>query len=51
MSIIKIKEGVFDIKYTVKPITKLQRDLKRVHKRGYNISILTDIIRKLANGE
>lgn len=39
------------MKYEVKPTTKFQRDLKRVHKRGYDISLLTDIIKKLANGE
>lgn len=39
------------MKYTVKPTTKFQRDLKRVHKRGYDISLLTDIIKKLAAGE
>lgn len=39
------------MKYTVKPTTKFQRDLKRVQKRGYDISLLTDVIKKLANGE
>ena len=39
------------MKYTVKPTTKFQKDLKRIHRRGYNISLLTDIIKKLANGE
>lgn len=39
------------MKYTIKPTTKFQRDLKRVQKRGYDISLLTDIIKKLANGE
>lgn len=39
------------MKYTVKPTTKFQRDLKRVQKRGYDISLLTDIIKKLAAGE
>ena len=37
--------------YTVKPTTKFQRDLKRVQKRGYDISLLTAIIKKLAAGE
>ncbi len=37
--------------YIVKPTTKFQRDLKRVHKRGYDISLLTAIIKKLAAGE
>ena len=39
------------MKYTVKPTAKFQRDLKRVQKRGYDISLLTDIIKKLADGE
>ena len=37
--------------YSVKPTTKFQKDLKRVQKRGYNISLLTDVIKKLAAGE
>ena len=37
--------------YIVKPTTKFQRDLKHVHKRGYDISLLTAIIKKLAAGE
>lgn len=39
------------MKYTVKPTTKFQRDLKRIQKRGYDISLLTNIIKKLAEGE
>ena len=39
------------MKYTIKPTTKFQKDLKRIQKRGYDISLLTDIIKKLANGE
>ena len=39
------------MKYTVKPTAKFQRDLKKVYKRGYDISFLTDIIKKLANEE
>lgn len=39
------------ILYTVKPTKKFQRDLKRAQKRGYNISLLTDIIKKLATDE
>ncbi len=37
--------------YSIRPTTKFQRDLKRVEKRGYNISLLTEVIKKLANGE
>ncbi len=39
------------MKYAIKPTTKFQKDLKRVKKRGYDISLLTEIIKKLANGE
>lgn len=39
------------MKYTIKPIAKFQRDLKGVQKRGYDISLLTDVIKKLADGE
>lgn len=37
--------------YIVKPTAKFQRDLKRAQKRGYDISLLTAIIKKLAAGE
>lgn len=39
------------MKYVIKPTTKFQKDLKWTQKRGYNISLLTDNIKKLANGE
>lgn len=39
------------MKYTIRPTTKFQRDLKRIQKRGYDISLLTAIIKKIANGE
>ena len=37
--------------YTVKPTTKFQKDLKRIEKRGYNISLLTAVIKQLAAGD
>ncbi len=37
--------------YSIRPTTKFQKDLKRIQKRGYNVNLLTDIIKKLANGE
>ncbi len=37
--------------YAVKPTMKFQRDLKRIQKRGYDISLLTEVIKKLAAGE
>lgn len=37
--------------YVVRPTTRFQRDLKRIEGRGYNISLLTDVIKMLAAGE
>ncbi len=36
---------------TIKYHVSFKKDYKRVVKRGYNIKLLEDIIRKLANGE
>ena len=37
--------------YNIKPTSKFQKDLKRVYRRGYDISLLSEIIKKLAAGE
>lgn len=37
--------------YSVKPTNKFQKDLKLMQKRGFDISLLTEIIKKLASGE
>jgi len=37
--------------YTVKPTTKFQKDLKRVEKRGYDLSLLTEVLAILKKGE
>lgn len=37
--------------YTIKPTSRFQKDLKRIQKRGYDLTLLTDVIKKLANGE
>jgi len=37
--------------YTVRPSSKFQKDLKRAHKRGLNIDLLTDVIKELAAGK
>ena len=37
--------------YNIRPTTKFQKDLKRVKKRGFDISLLTDIIKKTGCGE
>ena len=39
------------MKYTIKPTSKFQKDLKRIQKRGYDLSLLSDIIKKLSSGE
>ncbi len=39
------------MKYNIRPTTRFQKDLKRVQRRGYDLSLLTDIIKKLADGE
>ena len=39
------------MKYAIRPTTKFQKDLKRAQKRGYDIGLLTEVIRKLAAGE
>lgn len=39
------------MKYNVRPTTKFQRDLKRVQRRGYDISLLTAVIKMLADGK
>ena len=39
------------MKYHVRPTKKFQNDLKRVQRRGYDLSLLTEILKKLANGE
>lgn len=37
--------------YKLKPTTKFQKDLKLAQKRGCNIELLRDILKKLASGE
>ena len=37
--------------FTIKPTTRFQKDVKRAQKRGYDMALLTDIIKKLASGE
>lgn len=36
--------------YNIRPTTKFQKDLKRVKKRGFDISLLTDIIKSWRRG-
>lgn len=37
--------------YKLRPTTKFQKDLKRAQNRGYDLSLLTEILKKLVNGE
>lgn len=37
--------------YTIRPSTRFQKDLKRIQKRGYNIALLTEVIKQLASGK
>lgn len=39
------------MKYEVKPSDQFKKDLKIAAKRGYKIELLTEVIKKLANGE
>ena len=36
--------------YRIKPTSLFKKDLKKAQKRGYNIDLLTEVIRLLANG-
>ena len=37
--------------YTIRPTKIFQKDLKRIQRRGYDLSLLTAVIRQLAEGE
>jgi len=37
--------------YNIKPTSKFQKDLKRIQKRGYNLSLLNEVISILAKDE
>ena len=39
------------MKYTVKPTSKFQKDLKRIQKRGYDLNLIKAVIRALAEGD
>ena len=39
------------MKYSVIPTGRFQNDLKRIKRRGYDISLLTEIIKRLADGD
>ena len=37
--------------YTVKPTSRFQKDLKKAQKRGLDLELLAEVIKKLAAGE
>lgn len=37
--------------YEIRPTTRFQRDVKRIQKRGYDMGLLSGILKKLADGE
>ncbi len=37
--------------YAVKPTSRFQKDLKKAQKRGLNLELLAEVIKKLAAGE
>ena len=37
--------------YTVKPTSKFQKDLKKIQRRGYNLALLTEVIKMIASRE
>lgn len=39
------------MKYELKPSARFKKDVRLSQKRGYNLSLLTEVIEKLANGE
>lgn len=39
------------MKYEIKPSNQFKRDVRLAKKRGYDLSLLTYVIEKLANGE
>ncbi len=39
------------MKYNIKPTTQFKKDLKAIQKRGYNLTLLTEIIELLADGK
>ena len=39
------------MKYTVKPTTRFQKDLKRAQKRGYDLVLLSEVVKMIAKGE
>lgn len=39
------------MKYTAKPTSQFKKDLKKAQKRGCDLELLTNVIKKLSDGE
>ena len=39
------------MKYEIKPSNQFKKDVRLAKKRGYNLSLLTDVVKILASGE
>ncbi len=39
------------MKLEIKPSNRFKKDVRLSQKRGYDLSLLTEVVRKLANGE
>ncbi len=39
------------MKYRPKPTSRFQKDLKRIQKRGYQIQLIKEVVRKISDGE
>jgi mRNA interferase YafQ len=39
------------MKYEIKPSKVFQKDLKRIQRRGYDMALITDVIKVLASGK
>lgn len=37
--------------YAVRPTARFRKDVRRAQRRGYDISLLTEVVKKLAAGE
>ena len=37
--------------FRIRPSGKFQKDVKRMQRRGYNMSLLTEVLKLLADGE
>lgn len=39
------------MKYRIKPTSRFQKDLRQIQKRGYQIELIKEVVRKLSDGE